>query len=131
MPIVLTHAIQQEVEALVRHSTNQQIIKGKGYLYFSISSSQEEISIKPLCHKGGVFCYQVLNFKQIPIGYLVLIKQSPKVVILEFGAGIYYAKRKNYDKIKVEFADQKFRFVSFDAKDYFVSVKWKSNNVSE
>ena len=127
----LTKLIQSEVERLVRHSSAQQIVRGQGYLYFSIQPTQEDIKIEPLCRKGDVVCFKVLNYRAQIIGYLVVVRNSPRVVAQEFGAAIYYARRKAYEKVKVEFWDQKFRLLSFDTRDYFVSVKWKSNNQGE
>lgn len=122
----------EELKTISKTAPYHVIVEGDGYLYFSIQPTQEDISLHEVAKEKSINFYAVKNFKNTVVGYVAELKKKPLVLnIEEFGAAIFYTKTILYKKSKVIFSDQKVRIVSFDSKDYFVSVKWKSNNPSE
>jgi hypothetical protein len=120
-----------QINELARLASPRQIVLNKGYIYFVIQNTQEDISLKSLVKTKTIQCYSVLNFRGVIIGYIVRYNKKPFLNVNEFGASIFYSKAKDYKKVKVQFHDQKFRLLSYDTKDFFASVKWKSNNPTE
>jgi hypothetical protein len=141
--LTFTKALQSEINQIAQSAPIHKIIQGKTYLYFSLQPTQEEIQFKEICRSDSIKCFEIRNFKNTMIGYLVLLGKPPEFMNLhEYGAAIYYTKvlgkvqdlKKaglKYSKIKVCFSDAKFRVMAFNSKDFFVSVKWKSNNPLE
>jgi len=122
--------IEEELRQVAQHVESQRIVRGSCYVYFSIQPSQEEIQICFLFSQKNIDCFVVKNFKNNIIGYLILYKKEPLIKSSEFGSAFFYSAKASYKKMKVEFSDSKFRIISFDASDYFFSVKWKSINPS-
>lgn len=120
-----------QINELARLASPRQIVLNKGYIYFVIQNTQEDISLKSLVKTKTIQCYSVLNFRGVIIGYIVRYNKKPFLNVNEFGASVFYSKAKDYKKVKVQFHDQKFRLLSYDSKDFFASVKWKSNNPTE
>jgi hypothetical protein len=120
-----------QINELARLASPRQIVLNKGYIYFVIQNTQEDVSLKSLVKTKTIQCYSVLNFRGVIIGYIVRYNKKPFLNVNEFGASIFYSKAKDYKKVKVQFHDQKFRLLSYDTKDFFASVKWKSNNPTE
>ena len=141
--LTFTKALQAELNLIAQSAPAHKIIQGETYLYFSLQATQEEIQFKEICRSTSIRCFAIRNFKNTMIGYLVLLGKPPEFMNLHtFGASIFYTKitgkvldlRKaglTYKNIKVCFSDAKFRVMSFDGKDFFVSTKWKSNNPLE
>ena len=122
----------EEIYKIARCVDPPKIVLGEDYLYFAIQTTQEEISLRLLAKNSKIECYAVKNFKNANIGYIIRTQGKPKINANEFGAALFYSKEpKKYKRIKVLFSDSKIRVLSFDAKDFFVSVKWKSNNPIE
>jgi hypothetical protein len=131
----------REIEQVAQSAPFKKIVQGKNYLYFSLQPTQEEITIKAVYKKPHLKCYAVKNFKKSIIAYIVQLSKKPQdICIHEFGVAIFYSKvskAKNkkvnfdYKNLKVPFSDAKFRIIALDSKDYFVSVKWRSNNPTE
>ena len=135
----LNRATLKEINRLAQSAPSHKIIQGKNYLYFALQPTQEAVSLKSLCQKSNLRCYAIKNFKGTIIGYVVQLGKKPEALsINEFGVAIFYSKKskaKNPEKVcyeyrnlRVSFSDAKFRILSLDFKDYFVSVKWRSNN---
>lgn len=138
--LTFTKALQAEINDLSRSAPPCKLVHGGNYLYFSLQPTQEEIKFKEICRVSLLKCFEIRNFKNTMIGYFVLFGKPPEFLNLhEYGAAIFYNKivgrvpdlRKaglQYKNIKVCFSDAKFRVLSFDKKDVFISTKWKSNN---
>jgi len=128
-----------EINRLAQFAPPHKIVQGKNYLYFALQPTQETISLKSLCQKPNLRCYAVRNFKGSIIGYVVQMGKTPEDLgINEFGVAIFFSKKPKvkgpekinyeYRNLKVSFSDTKFRIISLDGVDAFVSVKWRSNN---
>jgi hypothetical protein len=137
--VALTKKLLTELGKIAETAPPHNIVRGKNYLYFSLAPTQEAISTKEICNKPNLKCYAVRNFKNSTIGYLALLGKKPDNMTLnEFGVALYFSKvgkgkdlkkaNLQYRKPNVTFSDAKFRVLSFDNKDYFCSVKWRSNN---
>jgi hypothetical protein len=135
----LTKVITTEINQIAASPNSHLIVQGANYLYFSMQPTQEIVTFKEICRRPNIKCYAVRNFKGATIGYTVLLAQKPlELKMDEFGAAIFFSplgkakdlKKSNlqYKRLQVPFSDAKFRIISFDSKDFFVSVKWKSNN---
>ena len=134
-PSALAKTTIKEINRLARSAPTHRIIQGVNYLYFSLQPTQEEIKLKTLCTKPNLRCYSVLNFKGSIIGYVVQFGKKPVDLNIDaLGVAIYYSKSgecPTYKKLSIPFFDSKFRVLLLDSKDYFVSVKWRSNNPTE
>ena len=129
---MLPKSKMEELKTITNNAPQHVIVEGKGYLYFSLMPTQEEINLEKLLQDNSIQILSVRNFKNVVIGYKIQFLKKPKLLnIEEFGAAIFYTKTDSYKKPKVVYSDQKLRVISFDSKDYFISVKWKSNNPTE
>jgi hypothetical protein len=122
--------LETEVKQIAQRTDPQKIVRGKNYVYFSIQPSQEEVTFARLGRRGKLTFYSVNNFRSAVIGYLVCYREA-QIQATEFGVAFFYSKKQSYQKLKVDFSDSRFRLLSFDSKDYFASVKWKSGNQTE
>ena len=122
---------REKLKLLVRRSPPFKIVQGPGFLYFAVQSAQEEVVHRELIKTPKLTCYSVSNSKQTVIGYFVTLAGKPKMTLSEFGAAIFYTTANQHKQCKVLYSDQKLRALMFDAADYFVSVKWRSNAQEE
>ena len=126
----ISKLLEIEIKQIAQRTDPQKIVRGKNYVYFSIQPSQEEVTFLGLGKRGKLNIYSVNNFRGATIGYLVSYRDA-QIRATEFGVAFFYSKRQSYQKLRVDFSDSRFRLLSFDAKDYFASVKWKSGNQTE
>lgn len=123
-----------EIRNVVKKARPFQIVKGKSYVYFCVMPSQEAIVFQQVMRKRLLSIAAVYNYKDNIIGYLVEFpKDKPHLDISKGaeGAAIFFSQRMEHTKPKLIFADQKLRVLSFQDQDYFISVKWKSNQMVE
>lgn len=123
----------EEVRKIISGAESSTIVNAEDYIYFCIAPSYEEVRFQNLYRDDFIRVLMVLNFKENPIGYLIYFEDFPKHrKISDFGAAFFFSKSRTkfaaYGDIDIPFADSKFRIISFDKKDYFASVKWKSTN---
>jgi hypothetical protein len=122
-----------EVRKIISGAESSTIVNSEDYIYFCIAPSFEEVRFHNLYRDKCIRVLMVLNFKDNPIGYLIYFETFPEHrKISDFGAAFFFSKARKkfntYDNVDIPFADQKFRIISFDGKDYFAAVKWKSTN---
>lgn len=123
----------EEVRKIISGAESSTIVNSEDYIYFCIAPSFEEVRFQNLYRDKFIRVLMVLNFKDNPIGYLIYFESFPEHrKISEFGASFFFSKSKKnfntYRKLDIAFADPKFRIISFDGRDYFAAVKWKSTN---
>ena len=119
-----------EIRGVVKKAKPFHIVKGKTYLYFCVQPTQENIVFQQVMKKKNLSIAAVYNYKDSIIGYLIeFLKEKPHLDISKGaeGAAIFFSKRVKHTKPKLVFADQKLRVLAFPEGDYFISVKWKSN----
>lgn len=126
----------EEVQQIVSNADSSTIVNADDYIYFCIAPSYEAVQFRDLYQDDWIRVLMVLNFKDNPIGYLIYFEKYPAHrKMSDFGAGFFFSKIrrqfKSYKKCDIAFADQKFRILRYDEKDYFASVKWKSTNPLE
>jgi hypothetical protein len=123
-----------EVREVVKRAKAFQIVKGKSYLYFCVQPTQEAIVFQQVLKKRLLNIVSIYNYKDNIIGYLIEFPiEKPHLDISKTGEGaaIFFSEKIEHKKLKLAFADQKLRVLSFDDQDFFVSVKWKSNQMVE
>lgn len=123
----------EEVRKIISGAESSTIVNSEDYIYFCIAPSYEEVRFNNLYRDKYIRVLMVLNFKDNPIGYLIYFETFPEHrKVSDFGAAFFFSKSKKkfnaYGAVDIPFADPKFRIISFDGKDYFASVKWKSTN---
>lgn len=126
-------SVFDEIRGLVKKAKPFHIVKGKAYLYFCVQPTQETIVFQQILKKRNLSVAAVYNYKDNIIGYLVEFpNQKPHLDISKGaeGAAIFFSDKLDHRKPKVVFADQKLRILNF-GQDYFISVKWKSNQGGE
>lgn len=119
-----------EVRGVVKRAKPFHIVKGKNYLYFCVQPTQEGIVFQQVLKKKLLSIAAVYNYKDSIIGYLVEFPTKKPYLDISKGAegaGICFTTKMEHTKPKLVFADQKLRVVSFENNDFYVSVKWKSN----
>lgn len=126
-------SVESQIRELVRGVTPFVIVQDPRFLYFPLSTTQEEVSFKRLPGSNLLPAFECRNYKGAIIGYGVELSTRPKpfLEIAEFGAAIFFGKGERYKTIKVVFHDQRFRIVQHGEKDFWVSVKWKSPGAKE
>lgn len=122
-----------EIKKIISGAESSTIVDSEDYIYFCIAPSYEGVRFNNLYRDEFIRVLMVLNFKMNPIGYLIYFESFPEHrKISDFGAAFYFSKSKKkfkqYGAVDIAFSDPKFRVISFDKKDYFASVKWKSIN---
>lgn len=123
-----------QVRELVKKAKPFTIIRGGNeYAYFSIQPSQEQIVFQQIIKKKKLNIVAVYNYRDMIIGYLIEFNEKAFLDISQTGEGlaIFFGKEESTKKPKMIFSDQKLRVLEFDPKSFFVSVKWRSNLVTE
>lgn len=118
---------REKLKLLVRRSPQFKIVRDDHYLYFAVQPAQEEVTHRELLRTSKLSCFSVSNSKQTVIGYFVVLNGKPKMTLSEFGAALFYTEQQHHKRLRVLYSDQKLRVLSYDEKDFFVSVKWKSS----
>jgi hypothetical protein len=122
-----------EIREVVQKAKPFHIIKGKTYLYFSVQPTQEAVVFQQIIKKRLLGVVAVYNYKDTIIGYLVEFKKKPYLDISKNaeGAAIFFSGKTAHTNPKVLFSDHKLRILAFGDQDFFISVKWKSNQALE
>lgn len=126
-------SVFDEVRGVVKKAKPFHIVKGKAYLYFCVQPTQETIVFQQVLKKRNLSVAAVYNYKDTIIGYLIEFPgKKPHLDISKGaeGAAIFFSDKIEHRKPNLVYADQKLRILSF-GQDYFISVKWKSNQAVE
>ena len=132
MPIK-SASVLSEIREVVQKAKPFHIIKGKTYIYFCVQPTQEAVVFQQILKKRLLGVVAVYNYKDVIIGYLVEFKKKPHLDISSNaeGAAIFFSQKIAHMKPKVLFSDHKLRVLAFGTQDFFISVKWKSNQALE
>lgn len=127
----------EEVNNSIKHSFPMCTVQGEGFFYFSFGPHVSEYESRRVFKDKNIQIYTIYNHKETLMGYFVFYKYKkakPFTIANELGVSILYSKKSRieYDKLPENiFSDKKIRTFCFGESDYFISVKWKSNNIEE
>ncbi len=117
---------------VIRYSDTATIVQGDRYHYFCLANSFEPVSISQIYTSVYLHVFELKNFKEQTIGYLLYEVRSPSDRrAADLGVTLFWSKArsvKSHSSVDVVCSDTKFRLVRFGTKDFFAAVKWKSYN---
>jgi hypothetical protein len=119
----------EELKKICQVCSPTTIVRGKSYLYFSITPTTDAVTFAVKAEDPRVAIYEAVNERSATIGYCVLIKSNQKNQLAQnsdYGVGLYFSRARQYRRMKALFTDTRFRAVRFGGVDYFFSTKWKS-----